>query len=66
MKSAFTKLRVCQLCSAEFRSPRRHAMFCTPACRQLAYRLAHGKSKKVRSKQLVGPGKFPPGSWDTR
>lgn len=56
---------VCQLCRQEFRASRYDAKWCTPACRQLAYRVSHGKSLVIRSKQLIGPNRFPKGSWDS-
>jgi len=56
----------CELCGDAFETVRNDAKFCSPACRQLAYRVRHGKSIVIRSRRLIRPDKFAPGSWDTK
>jgi Zn finger protein HypA/HybF involved in hydrogenase expression len=56
----------CQLCNEVFETVREDAKFCSGACRQLAHRVRNGKSIVIRSKRLIGPGRFPAGSWDAR
>jgi hypothetical protein len=43
----------CYLCTKPFSPIRSDAKFCSPACRQLAHRIEHGRSQVIRSKQIA-------------
>ncbi len=54
MKREANKTCRCNLCGDAFETVREDAKYCSPACRQLAYRVSHGKSIVIRSRRLVG------------
>lgn len=49
----------CQVCGEAFETHRSDARFCSPACRQLAWRVAHGRSMVLRlfKARLSSPGR---------
>lgn len=56
----------CELCDEAFETNRSDAVYCCNACRQLAHRIRKGRSIVVRSRRVIGRGKFLPGSFTAR